>query len=85
MGAETAPPAPRIAVHEARAGYFGGFHREPGVEMLFPGSAFMKNHPVGVGLTGGGWNIPLPCLMRLPLNGFRWETPTSRPLPPRLS
>jgi|GEM_PF-5130325 len=26
--------------------------------MLFPGSASMGNHPVGEGLTGGGWNIP---------------------------
>ena len=36
----------------------------------------MGNRPVGV----GGWNIPRPCLLHLRLNGFRWNTPTARPL-----
>jgi len=36
----------------------------------------MENHPAGVGLTGG-MEHPLPCLMRLPLNGFHWNTSTS--------
>ena len=39
------------------------------VEMLFPGSASMGYRPAWEGLTGRGWNIPLPCLMRLRLNG----------------
>ncbi|MDK2863644.1 MAG: hypothetical protein PWQ46_1354 [Methanomicrobiaceae archaeon] len=41
----------------------------------------MGYRPVGEGSTGrGGWNIPLPCLLRLWLNGVRGNTPTARPL-----
>ena len=43
--------------------------------------------PVGVGLTGRGWNIPFPCRSRFPLNGIYRSPPppgassaSSRPL-----
>ena len=42
----------------------------------------MGYRPVGEGLTGrGGWNIPLPCLLCLWLNGIRGNTPASLLLP----
>ncbi|MDI3507204.1 MAG: hypothetical protein PWQ69_1184 [Methanomicrobiaceae archaeon] len=58
----------------------GGFHREPGEGMHYPETVSLENRPRGGGADGeGDGTSPAPCLMRLPLNGFRWNTPTARP------
>ena len=86
------PPAPwkgagsewrlaRIECTGSGGRIFGGCQVRPRRDCQIPGSASMGYHPAGVGLTGRGWNIPLPCLLSQPLNGFRWITPTSRRVP----
>ena len=69
-------------VHEEWRQDLWGCQVRPRRDCQIPGSASMGYRPRGCGARRWrGWNIPLPCLMRLPLNGFRWNTPTSRRVP----
>ena len=51
------------------------------LDYAIAGAVSMDNRHRGGGADGEGKGTlpPAPCLMRLPLNGFRWNTPTARP------
>ena len=54
-----------------------GVSGEAATRLPDPGTLYRwRITPVGEGLTGRGWNIPLPCLLHLRLNGVH------RPPPP---
>ncbi len=68
-------------VHGGKQDLRGVSRLKPGEGMLSRGSASMGNRPVGEGLTGRGWNIPLPCRCVPPKTSFPCEqstTPASR-------
>ncbi len=76
-------------VHGERERDLGEGDRIDGRERIsLPGSVSTGYHPPGGGARrGGGWNIPLPCRLRLWLNGIRGSPPppgrsaaSSRPL-----
>ena len=66
-----------VTVPWAGAGSLGGCQVRPRRDCQIPGDCIHGESPRG----GGGWNIPLPCLLSQPLNGFRWITPTARRVP----
>jgi len=53
----------------------GGFHREPGEGMLFPGSASMGYHPRGGGADGEAETSPPSPVARVPLKTSLAGTP----------
>ena len=67
----------RIECTRSGGRIFGGCQVRPRSSGLLSRHCIHGESPRG----GGGWNIPLPCLLCQPLNVFRWNTPTARRVP----